>query len=78
MGSGYPKTGMSEYVDFEGWVLEVPNLDQTDAKRDYRIRYDIDKYKEMMSTDTDFLDGYSGTGLFSKINDEMMPQIQIF
>ena len=60
-GLGYPKTGDGEYVEFEGWVLETVD---TNRDKDYRIRYDFDSYKEPISADKDFLDGYSGTGLF--------------
>lgn len=60
-GVGYPKTGDGEYVEFVGWVLETAD---TNKNRDYRIRYEFDKYKEPISTDRDFLDGFSGTGLF--------------
>ena len=60
-GVGYPKTGDGEYDEFEGQVLEAAD---TNKYKDYRIRYDFDKYKVLMATDKDFLDGFSGTGLF--------------
>lgn len=60
-GLGYPKTGDGRYVEFEGWVLEATDPNEN---KDYRIRYDFDKYKVPMATDKDFLDGFSGTGLF--------------
>lgn len=60
-GVGYPKTADGEYGEFEGWVLEAAD---TNKNKDYRIRYDFDKYKIPITADKDFLDGYSGTGLF--------------
>lgn len=64
LGIGYPKTGRDKYADFECWVLESPKVNGEEEEKDCRVRYSQDKYKESMSTDTTYLDGYSGMGLF--------------
>lgn len=63
-GVGYPKAGQNKYVEFQCWVLESVAASNAEEPRDLRVRYKFDDYRDSMPTGKDFLDGYSGMGLF--------------
>ncbi len=73
-GWGYPKTvkGRDKFNCNIVTVAENKlgrNSDVKDTILDYIASFDVDKYKEYDSINSEFLDGWSGTGLFRKDKD---------
>lgn len=74
VGWGYPKT--MEDIDKFCCVIDTVagdnrgrNKREKDVIEDYIVSYELDRYKEFLSVNKEFLDGVSGVGLFKKNGD---------
>lgn len=79
-GAGYPSTMIKKEKDiFISTVMRVPetHLDKNE-KWDYLVIYDSDRYERPMETDSSFLDGFSGTGMFLETSDGQRQYIAVF